>query len=146
MDPNTAASSTGVSWISASRRTSLHSALGWAEAFTLHLLPLVPPVVASGLSVFKHSSGSVATRLCVIGCLTDEPQAPAGCSEPHFCDCSAEVIPRPGPAQQHRTSSHAYALRTDDKSNGAHFLLVSLRYDGGALEGMRSELLLLTGG
>lgn len=56
--------------------TSLYSALGWAKEFTVHLLPLVPPVVASCLSVSKHSSGCVATLLCVIRCLTDEPPGP----------------------------------------------------------------------
>lgn len=55
----------------------LFSALGWAKECTVQLFPLAPTVVASCLSVSKHSSGCVATLRCVIGCLPDTPPGPA---------------------------------------------------------------------
>lgn len=59
MERNAAAPSTGVSWISASGRTSLDSALGWAGEFTLHLLPSLPPLQWRAASVFPNTAPGV---------------------------------------------------------------------------------------
>lgn len=75
--PAVAASCSGISWISVSLLSPSFSALGWAKECTVQLFPLAPTVVASCLSVSKHSSGCVATLRCVIGCLPDAPLGPA---------------------------------------------------------------------
>lgn len=79
MGPAVAAPHSGISWISVvslfAASPSSRFALGWAKECTVQLFPLAPTVVASCLSVSKHSSGCVATLRCVIGCL---PVAPPG--------------------------------------------------------------------
>lgn len=51
--------------------------LAGLKSRTVQLFPLAPTVVASCLSVSKHSSGCVATLRCVIGCLPDTPPGAA---------------------------------------------------------------------
>lgn len=145
MGADPAAPRAGISWISASRRTSLYSALGWAKEFTVHLLPLVPPVVASGLSVSKHSSGCVATLLCVIRCLTDEPPGPAARndtvtarlrSSPDRSSCSSS---RSSGARAPTLALYVLmtkAIFLQTRARGARVLLVSSRHDrrGGGQE------------
>lgn len=83
MGPATAAaasSRSGISWIVQPPLPSFPlclSALGWSKECTVQLLPSAPAVVASCLSVSKHSSGCVATLRCVIRCLADAPAGPA---------------------------------------------------------------------